>query len=158
MARRVAAGLLRSGRAARLCGPCRHRHHTGGARAAVAPIIGRSQREERLAAVLHRSMAERSIDREHYRLVPRPAPLRHGAARRLRPRLRTHPRLRLRPRERPRRNPLPANARQRAVLILPWRSRSAGARPRLYAEGLDRWRDTDQSSQGPTKPFKSTAS
>src|SRR6202011_897425 len=72
--------------------------------------------------------AARSIGPQHggarhrpgaLRLVPRPAPLRHGAARRLRPRLRAHPRLRHRPRQRARRDPLPANARQRAVLRHP---------------------------------------
>ncbi len=81
----------------------------------IGEIIGGSQREERLE-VLDRNMAERGIDREHLRLVPRPAPLRHGAARRLRPRLRAHPRLRHRPRQRPRRHPLPAHAGERAVL------------------------------------------
>ena len=46
----------------------------GSARSSAA-----SQREERLE-VLDERMAERGIDREHYALVPRSAPLRHGAA------------------------------------------------------------------------------
>ena len=122
----------------------------------IGEIIGGSQRQERLD-VLDRNMAERGIDREHYawyRDLRRCGTVPHagfglGFERTLAyvtglanvrdaiPFPRT-----------------PGNA----VLILPWRSLSAGARPRLYAEGLDRWRDTDQSSQGPTKPFKSTAS
>jgi asparaginyl-tRNA synthetase len=60
----------------------------------IGEIIGGSQREERLEVL-------------------------HGAACRLRPRpgfRRGHPRLRHRPRQRPRRDPLPADARQRAVL------------------------------------------
>jgi asparaginyl-tRNA synthetase len=50
------------------------------------------------------------------RLVPGSAPLRHGAARRLWPRLRAHPRLRHRPRQRPRRDPVPENAGKRQIL------------------------------------------
>jgi aspartyl/asparaginyl-tRNA synthetase len=96
----------------------------------IGEIIGGGQREERLD-VLDRSMAERAIDKEHFApTLPSPAsggglgrgrsaPLRHGAARRLRPRpgfRRGHPRLRHRPRQRARRHPLPAHPRQRAVL------------------------------------------
>jgi asparaginyl-tRNA synthetase len=44
------------------------------------------------------------------RLVPRPAPLRHGTARRLRPRLRAHARLRHRAFQRARRDPVPAHS------------------------------------------------
>ena len=96
----------------------------------IGEIIGGSQREEQ-PEVLDRSMAEPGIDREHYApslTLPRsrgregwgrPAPLRHGAARRLRPRLRAHPRLRHRPRQCARRHPLPAHPRQRAVLMHP---------------------------------------
>jgi hypothetical protein len=82
----------------------------------IGEIIGRSQREERLE-VLDGRMAERGIDREQLRLVPRSAPLPHGAARRLRPRLRAHPRLRHRPRQRARRNPVSENPGKRAVLM-----------------------------------------
>jgi hypothetical protein len=58
----------------------------------IGEIIGGSQREDRLD-VLDRSMAERGIDKEHCAWEPRPAPLRHAAARGLR----AHPRLRHRP-------------------------------------------------------------
>ena len=47
----------------------------------IGEIIGGSQREERLD-VLDARMAEVGIDKESLRLVPRPAPLRHRAARR----------------------------------------------------------------------------
>src|SRR6185295_12684763 len=50
------------------------------------------------------------------RLVPRPAPLRDGAARRLRPGLRAHRRVRDRALERARRDSLPAHAGQRPLL------------------------------------------
>ena len=81
----------------------------------IGEIIGGSQREE----------AARGIGLQHgrarhrpgaLRLVPRSAPLWHGAARRLRPRLRAHDRVLDRPRQRARRDPVPANARQRALL------------------------------------------
>ena len=99
----------------------------------IGEIIGGSQREERLD-VLDARMAERGIDKRALRLVPRPAPLRHGAARRLRPRLRAHDRLRHRPRQRARRDPVPANARKCEVLMRrPWRIACAfaagGSRP-----------------------------
>ena len=55
----------------------------------IGEIIGGSQREERLD-VLDARMAERGTRQGALRLVPRPAPLRHRAARRLRPRLRAH--------------------------------------------------------------------
>ena len=53
----------------------------------IGEIIGGSQREERLD-VLDARMAASKLDRDALRLVPRPAPLRHRAARGLRPRLR----------------------------------------------------------------------
>ena len=81
----------------------------------IGEIIGGSQREERLE-VLDAHMAERAHRPGALRLVPRSAPLRHGAACRLWPRLRAHPGLRHRPRQRPRRNPLPKDARERKVL------------------------------------------
>ena len=59
----------------------------------IGEIIGGSQREERLD-VLDARMTERGNRPGALRLVPRPAPLRHRAARRLRPRLRAHARLR----------------------------------------------------------------
>ncbi len=67
------------------------------------------------------------------RLVPRPAPLRHGAARGLRPGLRAHGRVRDRPRQRARRDPVPAHAGERAVLALMC-LRRCGERPRAYDE------------------------
>ncbi len=81
----------------------------------IGEIIGGSQREERLD-VLDARMAERGTRQGALRLVPRPAPLRHRAPRRLRPRLRAHPRLRHRPRQCARRDPVPADARECAVL------------------------------------------
>ena len=89
----------------------------------IGEIIGGSQREERLD-VLDARMAERAHRQGALRLVPRPAPLRHGAARGLRPRLRAHARLRHRPRQRARRDPVSANAGKREVLT----SRSIDAR------------------------------
>jgi hypothetical protein len=74
----------------------------------IGEIIGGSQREERLE-VLDRNMGRARHRPRALRLVPRPAPLRHGAACRLRPRLRGTPRLRYRSCQRARRNPLPAN-------------------------------------------------
>jgi hypothetical protein len=49
-------------------------------------------------------------------VVPRPAPLRHGAPRRLRSRARAVGRVRVRPREHPRRDPVPAHSGKRGVL------------------------------------------
>ena len=84
----------------------------------IGEIIGGSQREERLA-VLDARMAERGIDQEHYAwyrdlrrygTVPHAgfglAPAFAGGTLALRDR----------PRERARRDPVPENARQRAVL------------------------------------------
>ena len=82
----------------------------------IGEIIGGSQREERLD-VLDARMDELGLDQAALRLVPRPAPLRHRAARRLRPRLRAHRRLRDRAGERARRHPVPAHAGQRQVLM-----------------------------------------
>ena len=81
----------------------------------IGEIIGGSQREERLD-VLDARMTERAHRQGALRLVPRPAPLRHRAARRLRPRLRAHARLRHRPRQHARRDPVPAHAGTCAVL------------------------------------------
>ena len=84
----------------------------GSARSSAA-----SQREERLE-VLDERMAERGIDREHYAWyhdLRRYGTVPHAG--RLRPRLRAHPRLCHRPRQRARRDPIPENARKRAVLI-----------------------------------------
>ena len=50
----------------------------------VGEIIGGSQREERLD-VLEARMSEQDLDPAELLVVPRPAPLRHRAARRLRP-------------------------------------------------------------------------
>ena len=84
----------------------------------IGEIIGGSQREERLD-VLDARMAERGNRQGALRLVPRPAPLRHRAARRLRPRLRAHARLRHRARQRARRDPVSAHAGECKVLIDP---------------------------------------
>ena len=84
----------------------------------IGEIIGGSQREERLD-VLDARMAEMRPRPDALRVVPRPAPLRHGAARRLRPRLRAHGRLRHRAGEHPRRDPVPADAGERPVLGSP---------------------------------------
>jgi len=90
----------------------------------IGEIIGGSQREERLE-ILDRSMVERGIDREHLCL----AAICAAMARCRRPSLtlprlrggrggglRAHPRLRHRPCQRARRDPLPANPRQREIL------------------------------------------
>ena len=55
----------------------------------VGEIIGGSQREERLD-VLTQRMREQRPGRRRLLVVPRPAPLRHRAPRRLRPRPRAH--------------------------------------------------------------------
>ena len=76
----------------------------------IGEIIGGSQREERLD-VLDARMAQFGLDPAHYELVPRFPPLRHRAARRLRPGLRAAGGVRLRPGQHPRRDPLSARAR-----------------------------------------------
>ncbi len=76
----------------------------------IGEIVGGSQREERLD-VLDARIVEMGLDPARLRLVPRPAPLRHRAPRRLRPGLRPRPRLRHRHGQHPRRHPLPAHAR-----------------------------------------------
>ena len=81
----------------------------------IGEIIGGSQREERLD-VLDARMTRARHRQGALRLVPRSAPLRHRAARGLRPRLRAHARLRHRPRQRARRDPVPAHAGEREVL------------------------------------------
>jgi asparaginyl-tRNA synthetase len=89
----------------------------------IGEIIGGGQREERLD-VLDARMAERGIDRDHYAWyrdlrrygavpLPPPSPARGGGRD---GGLRAHAGLRHRPRQRPRRDPLPAHPRQRAVL------------------------------------------
>ena len=81
----------------------------------IGEIIGGSQREERLD-VLDQRLAEMGLDPKALLVVPRPAPLRHRAARRLRPGLRAHDHLRDRHGQHPRRDPVPADAEQRGVL------------------------------------------
>jgi hypothetical protein len=71
----------------------------------IGEIIGGSQREERLD-VLDRRIA-RSAWTRRLLVVPRPAPLRHRAPRRLRPGLRATDPVRHRHGEHPRRDPLP---------------------------------------------------
>ncbi len=82
----------------------------------IGEIVGGSQREERLD-VLDAAHGRARHRPRALRLVPRSAPLRHRAACRVRPRLRAHARLRHRPVECARRDPVPAHAGQRAVLI-----------------------------------------
>ena len=82
----------------------------------IGEIIGGSQREERLD-VLDARLDEIGPLEGAIRLVPRPPPLRHRPPRRLRPRLRADDRLRHRHGQHPRRDPVPAHAGQRRVLI-----------------------------------------
>ena len=81
----------------------------------IGEIIGGSQREERLD-VLDARMTEAEARQGPLRLVSRPAPLRHRAARGLRPRLRAHRGVRDRACERARRDSVSANAGEREVL------------------------------------------
>ena len=81
----------------------------------IGEIIGGSQREERLD-VLDRRITESGLDLQRVQLVSRPAPLRHGPARGLRPRLRAHRRLRHGRRQRARRDPVSPHARERTLL------------------------------------------
>ena len=81
----------------------------------IGEIIGGSQREERLD-VLDRRLDEMDLDPQRLLVVPRPAPLRHRAARRLRPGLRADDHLRDRHGQHPRRDPVPAHAGERGVL------------------------------------------
>ena len=74
----------------------------------IGEIIGGSQREERLD-VLDRRMDEMHLDKQAT-VVPRPAPLRHRAARGLRPGLRADDHVRDGHGEHPRRDPVPADA------------------------------------------------
>ena len=78
----------------------------------IGEIIGGSQREERLD-VLDARLDEMKLPNGRLLVVPRPAPLRHRAARRLRPGLRAGGQLRHRHGEHPRRHPLPARAESR---------------------------------------------
>ena len=82
----------------------------------IGEIIGGSQREERLD-VLDRAHGPVRPGSGALRLVSRFPPLRHGAARGLRPGLRAPGGLRLRAGQHPRLDPLPARARQCGVLI-----------------------------------------
>ena len=81
----------------------------------IGEIIGGSQREERLD-VLDARIAEMGLHADGLLVVPRPAPLRHRAARRLRPRLRARDHVRDRHGEHPRRDPVPARAAPGGVL------------------------------------------
>ena len=82
----------------------------------VGEIIGGSQREERLD-VLESRMREQGLDPQGYEWYLDLRKLRHGAARRLRPRARAHDPVPQRHGEHPRRDPVPAHARQRRVLV-----------------------------------------
>ena len=81
----------------------------------IGEIIGGSQREERLDH-LDRRLAELGLDPKALLVVPRPAPLRHRAARRLRPRPRAHDHLCDRDGEHSRRDSVSAHAGTRGVL------------------------------------------
>jgi asparaginyl-tRNA synthetase len=82
----------------------------------MGEIIGGSQREERLQ-VLDARMEERGIDRQHYGWY-RDLPVRNGAARGLRPRLRAHPCVRYRSVQCPRRDPISEDTGERKILRL----------------------------------------
>ena len=81
----------------------------------IGEIIGGSQREERLdvSTGVWRSRS----GPEGLLVVPRSTALRHRAARRLRPRPGTHHHLRHGHGQHPRRDPVPAHARARCVLV-----------------------------------------
>ena len=81
----------------------------------VGEIIGGSQREERLD-VLEGRMKEQGLEPGKLLVVSRPAPLRHGAARRLRPGPGARAPVHHRHGQHPRRDPLPPHAGQRGVL------------------------------------------
>ena len=81
----------------------------------VGEIIGGSQREERLD-VLEERMKEQGLEPGGVLVVPRPAPLRHGAARRLRPGPGADGAVPDRHGEHPRRDPVPAHAGECGVL------------------------------------------
>ena len=81
----------------------------------VGEIIGGSQREERLD-VLEQRMREQGLNPEALRVVSRSAAIRHGAARRLRPRPGADDPVPERHGQHPRRDPVPAHAGQRGVL------------------------------------------
>jgi hypothetical protein len=82
----------------------------------IGEIIGGSQREERLERARH-AHGRDEAQQGRLRLVPRPAPLRHRAARRLRPRLRARDPVRDRHRQHPRRDPVPARAAPGRLLM-----------------------------------------
>ena len=88
----------------------------------VGEIIGGSQREERLD-VLEARMAEQGLNTGRLLVVPRPAPLRHRAALRLRPGPGANGPIRHRHGQHPRRDSLPAHAGECGVL---------GASPRRF--------------------------
>ena len=86
----------------------------------VGEIIGGSQREERLD-VLEQRMREQKLEPGRLLVVSRPAPLRHGAARRLRPGAGADDAVRHRHGQHPRRDPVPAHAGQCGILNSPAR-------------------------------------
>ena len=96
----------------------------------IGEIIGGSQREERLD-VLDARIDEMRPRSAGLLVVPRPAALRHRAARRLRPRVRAGDRLRHRHGQHPRRDPVPADAEERGVLTPARGSRLAAGSSRL---------------------------
>ena len=103
----------------------------------IGEIIGGSQREERLD-MLDRRMDAMHLDKQHYCLVSRPAPLRNGAARGLRPRLRADHSICDGHDEHPRRDSVSAGAEECGV---------------LDAVTVDRSTRTRRSGQSPwTKP------
>ena len=84
----------------------------------IGEIIGGSQREHRHDVLARRMDAPRSLARALL-VVPRAAPLRQRAARRLRPRLRARRPVHDRHGEHPRRDPVPPRPRLRGVLEVP---------------------------------------
>ena len=92
----------------------------------IGEIVGGSQREERLD-VLEENMRRHKMDPADYKWYSRSAPLRHGAARRVRPGFRADADVRHRRLEHSRRDSFRAHARQRGVLNRPDCRASAAA-------------------------------
>ena len=111
----------------------------------IGEIVGGSQREERLD-VLDARMARAGPRPRGLLVVPRPAPLRHGAPRRVRPRLRPLGRLRHRHGEHPRRHPVPAHPGQRRLLAA-----SAVSRRRRTRRPRRRTRRTPKVRPSPSR-------
>ena len=115
----------------------------------IGEVIGGAQREERLEQLLE-NMKFHKLKPEDYWWYAGPAPLRHRAARRVRPGLRAAADVPDRRVKHPRRDPVRAHARQRGVLNLhPLSSHSMG-------EG--NWFTRLEFVPTPQEPDSSTAS